>query len=158
MEDGIKHYQRILSTLYCETVDLKDVRAKARNSMKYGHRANIDNALRIGDLTNRNVRRHAQTICHLAQTSIPGSALKLDGECLSNTFSGDAGVTTIPTFVCIYVNHADCTARLMKGCFCQQYLSFSLQSYTPRYISIPGLLLLPLRFPKIDPYFFSGTC
>lgn len=70
MEDGIKHYQRILSTLYCETVDLKDVRAKARNAMfevrSSGHPAKIDDALRIGDLNNRHVRRHAQTICHLA--------------------------------------------------------------------------------------------
>ncbi|CAL1138212.1 unnamed protein product [Cladocopium goreaui] len=28
VEDGIKHYQRILSTFHCEAVDLKDVRAK----------------------------------------------------------------------------------------------------------------------------------
>ena len=30
VEDGIKHYQRILSTFHCEAVDLKDVRAKVR--------------------------------------------------------------------------------------------------------------------------------
>ena len=38
VEDGIKHYQRILSTFHCEAVDLKDVRAKVRCFMPFSKR------------------------------------------------------------------------------------------------------------------------